>query len=131
MHELSIAMSIIEVASEEASRLEGGITAVHLKLGPLSGVVKEALLSAYGLASEGSPLEGSRLIVELMPIIVWCPICEAERQIPSAQYMCCPVCDIPTPDVRGGRELEVTGLEVLHDDADTAGRSATTGAQTE
>ena len=46
MHELSIAMSIVEMAEEEAAK-HGGVqvTAIHLKLGALSGVVKEALLS--------------------------------------------------------------------------------------
>ena len=44
MHELSIAMSIVELAEEEAERRGVHINAVHLKLGALSGVVKEALL---------------------------------------------------------------------------------------
>ena len=44
MHELSIAMSIVDMAQEEAER-HGGVQvqAVHLKLGRLAGVVKEAL----------------------------------------------------------------------------------------
>ncbi len=44
MHELSIAMSIVELAEEEAERRSVQVNAVHLKLGALSGVVKEALL---------------------------------------------------------------------------------------
>ena len=43
MHELSIALSILDLAAEEAGRRGGRVVAVHLKLGPLSGVVKEAL----------------------------------------------------------------------------------------
>ena len=31
------------------------VEAIHLRLGPLSGVVKEALLSAYELAREATP----------------------------------------------------------------------------
>ncbi|MCU1221680.1 MAG: hypA, partial [Candidatus Angelobacter sp.] len=44
MHELSIAMSIVEMAEEEAERRGVRISAVHLTLGLLSGVVKDALL---------------------------------------------------------------------------------------
>lgn len=67
MHELSIALSIIEGAEEEAQRQGGArVCAVHLKLGPLSGVVKEALLFSYELACEGTSLEGSRLVIEEM-----------------------------------------------------------------
>jgi hydrogenase nickel incorporation protein HypA/HybF len=112
MHELSIAMSIIDVASEEAERLNARVIAVHLRLGPLSGVVKEALLSAYDRAREQSPLADSKLVIEEMPIVAWCPTCNAQQTIPSMQRMCCPVCDSPTPDIRGGNELEVSGLEV-------------------
>ena len=51
MHELSIALSIVELAHEEAERRGGvRINAVHLKLGSLSGVVKEALLFSYDVS---------------------------------------------------------------------------------
>ena len=113
MHELSICMSLLDVAGEEVERRGNPqVEAMYLKLGPLAGVVKEALLSAYELAREESLLADSRLIVEEMPIVAWCPTCKAERTIPSMQRLCCPVCDSPTPDVRGGYELEVSGLEI-------------------
>jgi hydrogenase nickel incorporation protein HypA/HybF len=64
MHELSIAMSIIEVAEEEAVRIgPAKVHAIHLKLGSRAGVAKDALLFCYGMASEGSRFEGSRLVV--------------------------------------------------------------------
>src|SRR6202050_5864873 len=56
MHELSIAMSIVELAEEEAERRSVQVNAVHLKLGALSGVAKEALLSCYELAFVGIPV---------------------------------------------------------------------------
>jgi hydrogenase nickel incorporation protein HypA/HybF len=49
MHELSIAMSIVEMAEEEAHLRNVRVSAVHLKLGMLSGVVKDALLLRNGL----------------------------------------------------------------------------------
>ena len=65
MHELSIALSMIELASEEVDRRGGGrVTALHLKLGSLSGVVKEALTFSYEIACQGTPLEGSQLVIE-------------------------------------------------------------------
>jgi hydrogenase nickel incorporation protein HypA/HybF len=129
MHELSIAMSVVDVAGEEATRQGLRVIAVHLRLGPLSGVVKSALISAYELAREGSVLDGSKLVVREMPIIAWCPLCQAERTLRSPQHICCPICDTPTPDVRGGRELEIAGLEVVDDAANENGSSAPAGAQ--
>jgi hydrogenase nickel incorporation protein HypA/HybF len=112
VHELSIALSIIEGATEEAQRRGVKVNAVHLKLGRLSGVVKEALLFSYGLACEGTLLEGSRLVIEETPCAVFCQNCEVERALTSIQRMCCPVCGEPTPQVAGGREVELVALEI-------------------
>jgi hydrogenase nickel incorporation protein HypA/HybF len=113
MHELSIAMSIIEGAAEEAQRHGAAkVGAVHLKLGPFSGVAKEALLFSYELACEGTALEGSRLIIEEVPAIAFCPTCEVERALASIQKMCCPVCGAMTPQVAQGREIEIVALEI-------------------
>src|SRR5579883_2701686 len=68
MHELSVALSIVEAAEEEAERHAGRVEAIHLRLGPLAGVIKEALLSAWDLACEGTTMAGVRLVVEDVPI---------------------------------------------------------------
>jgi hydrogenase nickel incorporation protein HypA/HybF len=114
MHELSIAMSIVDMAQEEAERHGGAqVQAVHLKLGRLTGVVKEALLSSYELACEATPLEGSRLLIEEIPVEVFCPKCEAPRLVDSIQWFCCPECGTPTANILRGKELEVVALEIL------------------
>jgi Zn finger protein HypA/HybF involved in hydrogenase expression len=46
MHELSIVMSIAEMAEEDASVRNARVTAVHLKLGFLPGVAKQACCPA-------------------------------------------------------------------------------------
>lgn len=112
MHELSIALSIVEMAEEEAARRDVRISAVRLKLGTLSGVVKDALLFSYDLACEGTALEGSQLVIEEMPVVIYCATCESERSLASIQQFCCPVCGAPTHNVVRGRELEVVALEV-------------------
>jgi hydrogenase nickel incorporation protein HypA/HybF len=112
MHELSIAMSIVEMAEEEAQRRGVQINAVHVKLGALAGVVKEALLSSYDMASEGTSLQGSCLILEEVPVVVLCPTCQAQRTLGSVQWFCCPECGTPTCEVVQGKELEVTALEI-------------------
>jgi hydrogenase nickel incorporation protein HypA/HybF len=65
MHELSIALSIIEIAEEQLARHRGRrIHAIHLRLGSSAGVVREALDFSFGLACEGTSAAGSQLIVE-------------------------------------------------------------------
>jgi hydrogenase nickel incorporation protein HypA/HybF len=68
MHELSIAVSIVELASEEAERHRPArVEAVHLKLGALSGVVKDALLFSWDLACDNTAIAGCRLAIEDAP----------------------------------------------------------------
>jgi hydrogenase nickel incorporation protein HypA/HybF len=112
MHELSIAMSIVELAEEEAERRSVQIEAVHLRLGALSGVVKEALLSCYAMACEGTALQGSRLVIEYVAVVVFCPNCRAQRPLSSLQLFCCSECGTPTSEIVRGKELEVVALEI-------------------
>ncbi len=69
MHELSIAMSILDMAEEEAEKHGGAsaLQAIHIRIGALSGVVPRALIAAYELAREQTPLENCRLVVEEAP----------------------------------------------------------------
>ena len=112
MHELSIAMSIVELAEEEAARRGVQVTAVHLKLGALSGVVKQALLGSYEMASDDTPLKGSRLIIEEVPVAVLCSHCQAQRPISSIQLFCCAECGTPAFEIVQGKEIEVVALEI-------------------
>lgn len=118
MHELSIALSIIEGVEEEiARRPDAHVAAVHLRLGPLSGVVKDALLFSYELACEGTPLAGSRLEIEEIPVVLYCANCRQERPAVSVQRLCCAICDTPSADIRRGSELEVFALELMDEHA--------------
>ena len=112
MHELSIALGIVEAAQEEAERLHARVSAVHLRVGALSGVVPEALLSSYEMACADTPLAGSRLVIEKVPVIVYCPTCQAPRELDSIQLFCCSQCGTLTGDVRQGKELDLVSLEV-------------------
>jgi hydrogenase nickel incorporation protein HypA/HybF len=113
MHELSIALSILDFAAEESARQGGNrVAAIHLRLGPLSGVAHEALRSAYDLARESSATSEAELLIEAVPLIVYCPACRVERTLASPQELCCPECGTPTPDIVHGRELEVVALEI-------------------
>ena len=113
MHELSIAISLVEAAQEEAVKHGAtAVRAVHLRLGPLAGVEKEALLFSYGLAVEGTPLQGSQLVIEDAPVLVFCAACGQRRPIRSLQSFCCATCSTPAGEIVQGKELEVVALEI-------------------
>jgi hydrogenase nickel incorporation protein HypA/HybF len=113
MHELSIAMSIVEGATEQAERhCATRVNRIHLKIGPLSGVLPEALVSAFSLAREGSAVESAELVVEEMPITVYCSKCQGPRGVVSMQKMACVECGRLSADILTGRELQMVALEL-------------------
>jgi hydrogenase nickel incorporation protein HypA/HybF len=112
VHELSVALSIVDLAREEGERIGGRVCAVHIRVGALAGVVKEALVFSYGIVCQDTALEGSRLVIDEVPVRVFCPTCGADRVPRSARLLCCAECGTPTPDVREGRALELVALEI-------------------
>src|SRR5689334_2213828 len=84
MHELSIAMALVDLACEASDRLRvTKIDALHVSIGPLCGVVEDALAFSFELAAAGTPVEGARLVVQQAPLRAFCVSCNEERTIPS------------------------------------------------
>jgi hydrogenase nickel incorporation protein HypA/HybF len=112
MHEMSIAVSMIDQILEETGKHGGGtVETVHVRIGVLSGVDAEALRFAYELACEGTGLAGSRLEIESVPLVVYCPEC-ATTHSPDMLEVMCPRCITPAQEIVQGRELEIRALEI-------------------
>jgi len=122
MHELSIAHGLVVAACEALSRCEpapAGVRSVLIRIGALSGVVPTALEFCYGLTVEGTPLAGSRLVVEEQPVVVFCPRCQENRSLEDSSRFRCPICNAPTPRLVHGRELELVSMELIDNDEPT------------
>jgi hydrogenase nickel incorporation protein HypA/HybF len=114
MHELSIALSIVDGVLEELERYEDAqVEAVHLRLGRLSGVDKTALEFSYGIACEGTPLAASRLMVEDVDVTIFCGACGVERPTRSFPVLMCAECGAPGERIVRGQELEITAMEMV------------------
>jgi hydrogenase nickel incorporation protein HypA/HybF len=116
MHELSIASSIVEMVGADYGALK--VLEVHLRIGALAGVTKDALLFCYDIAAEDTVLAGSKLVVNEIPVIIYCAVCREERELAGVQLFWCPVCDTPSGDIRRGRELEIESI-LIDDNAST------------
>jgi hydrogenase nickel incorporation protein HypA/HybF len=114
MHELSIAVSIVDGVLEEADRLGAkGIEAIHLRVGRLSGVDKEALLFSYGVASQDTALAQSRLIIEDVEVMIFCTVCGREQSVRAFPTLMCGECGAIAQGVVRGDELEITRMEIF------------------
>jgi hydrogenase nickel incorporation protein HypA/HybF len=113
MHELSLVTSIVESVTESLAAYPGArVLEVRLKVGALAAVVEDSLQFCYGIASEGTALEGSRLVVKLLPIVMHCAPCGQDVTLEGLQSFRCPQCGAPSSDLRQGRELEIEAIEI-------------------
>jgi hydrogenase nickel incorporation protein HypA/HybF len=114
MHELSIALSIVDGVLQELERQKPGhVEAVHLRVGRLSGVDKDALSFSYGVACEGTALANSRLLIEDVDVSIFCPVCKIERPTRSFPVLTCAECGASSQRVLRGEELEITAMEMV------------------
>lgn len=119
MHELSIVSSIVDSVTETLAAYPGArVKEVRLRVGALAAVIEDSLQFCYGIATEGTPLEGSILVVKILPVIMHCQSCKKEVQLTSLQSFRCPTCDEPVGELRQGRELEIESIEI--DEAEPA-----------
>ena len=112
MHELTIARSLIELASEHAERKHADrVTKINIRLGVASGLLRP-LYFCFATASRGTRCDGAILEIEEVPLTVKCPICD-EVKTPGTRYSFrCPDCGSPTPEVLTGREMQLVTIEV-------------------
>lgn len=114
MHELSIANSLVEIASEHA-RENGAesIQSITLRVGALSCVHKSALEFSFELVTKDTMLEGARLEFIDVPVSIYCEPCAREVQLRGIQRFRCPDCDTPSADIRQGKELDVETIQIF------------------
>lgn len=113
MHELSIVESIVDTVTESLTTYPGArVIEVRLRVGALSAIVQDSLHFCWGIATADTPLTGSRLVVQTVPVTVHCGACGAEEPLESLQSFCCAKCGAPASDVRQGRELEIEAIEI-------------------
>ena len=113
MHELSIISSVVETVLESLQSYPGArVVEVRLRVGALAAVVEDSLQFCYGVATEGTALAGSKLVVRTIPVLMHCAGCDADVELESVQSFRCPRCDAPCFDLRQGRELEIESFEI-------------------
>lgn len=121
MHELSVAHALVETVTSAVAANDGEpgrVREVHLRVGELSGVVPDALFFCYDIATMGTALEGSALVVERVPVAGRCDMCGVDAAVNGAVRFVCPICGGPLGALSGGRELEIS--HVVLDDAPVA-----------
>jgi hydrogenase nickel incorporation protein HypA/HybF len=113
MHELSVAMSLLDEIGEVAARERAAsVVTVRLRVGRLSGIARDALAFAWDLARVDTVASNAELHIEDIEVAVFCSRCEQERAPVEGGALICSVCGASAPSIVHGRELELVALEV-------------------
>jgi hydrogenase nickel incorporation protein HypA/HybF len=113
MHELSIISSVVDSVIETLAAYPGArVKEVRLRVGALSAVIEDSLQFCYEIATEDTPLAGSKLVVNILPVVMHCEPCGADVEVTSLQSFRCPRCGESVADLKQGRELEIDSIEI-------------------
>jgi hydrogenase nickel incorporation protein HypA/HybF len=111
MHEYSLVQSLVTRVEEEARRRSA--LAVHrlsVRVGELSGVDPELLLTAYETFRAGTICENAPLTLTRVAASWSCPRCKAP--IAKGAVLRCPACEVPAKLDDGSDALTLDGIEM-------------------
>jgi len=112
MHELSIIVSIVDIATAEVKKAGAQrVDIIELEIGELAGVEWPALEFAWDLGVQQSVLQGAEWHVDRIPGEARCLECENRFTI-KERYDPCPACGSYVNEILKGKELRVKTLTV-------------------
>jgi hydrogenase nickel incorporation protein HypA/HybF len=112
MHELSIALNIVDIATAEARKAGASrVIDLNIEVGSLSGVIVEALEFAMEVAVRDTMLSGARVAIHPINAQAKCRQCGAEFEVRDF-FEECPDCASLDLQITRGQELKVRSLKV-------------------
>jgi len=121
MHEMAICQALLKQIDEIATRENAKeITQIVVRVGPLSGVVPDLLVSAFTIARAGTIAADAELITEDQPIRVRCQNCGTESTVSPNKLICASCGDYRT-QLLAGDELLLASVELNRDEQSSVG----------
>ena len=112
MHEMSIAMNLIDLAVQTARQNQAKkINSMILELGSLAGVVQEALEFCFESACKGTMAEDAKLEIVTIEGQAQCDQCGHQFKCDQVAVPC-PKCNEYVFNIQGGRELKLKSVNV-------------------
>ena len=109
MHELALCRAIAETAADHADGRS--VCAVHLRIGHFRQVVPETLQFCWDLSVKDTALEGCRLHVDYIPVVLRCRTC-AEVTTLTDPIMLCGSCDGADVEMTSGEEFVIEAIDL-------------------
>jgi len=116
MHEMSLAISIVELVSDKAQAAGARkVTVIELEVGRLSGLMVEALAFCFEAAARNTPAEGAELLIRELDGRANCLACGHSFVVDSLLGQCSE-CGGYAVETSQGRELKVISFTIDEQD---------------
>jgi len=111
MHEMSIALGIVDIAKKEAKKANvTSFSAIDLEIGTLAGIEFDSLEFIWDAAVKGTVLEHAKKTIHKINARAQCGDCDHFFDLEN-MHDTCPKCDSFFKVVLQGKELRVKSLE--------------------
>lgn len=113
MHELSIAMEIIDIVEKEALRHDAStVNRVFVRIGEISGVEPGSLSFSFdAVKGEKRLTAGAEMVITSVPAVARCRPCHREFS-GQGQILRCPHCHGFQTELLAGDEMRIDEIEV-------------------
>lgn len=110
MHELSLAMSVMDIAGRESAKHPGSVlTAIEIEVGEMAGVEHATFRAALESVIRQSATPEAAAEINILPANARCMDCDTAFH-PDGLFPQCPACGSSACGITGGTEFRVTAL---------------------
>lgn len=116
MHELAVTRNIADIVVQAAQEQDASrVLSVHLIVGKMRNFELEWVQRYFDECTRGTVAEGSRVLIDYVPITFYCHDCGATFQFPlgSGERMHCTECGSQRYNMITGGELLIKDIEVV------------------
>lgn len=111
MHEMSLALNIVELVTAQAEAAEARtVSQIELEVGSLAGVMVDSLRFCFEAAARETPAAGAELAIHEIQATGRCPACQKISPMPNFITLC-PRCERYLA-LQSGRDLRVVSITV-------------------
>ncbi len=104
MHEFSVVANIIKTAEKTAANVGlKQVSSIKMSVGQLRQLDPDTLNFAFQAASKGTIVEGAKLEIENVPVLLACKKCGSQSEVEEAYF--CPVCENVDVEIIQGKEI--------------------------
>lgn len=113
MHELSIAMNILDIVSSTCEKQGySRVDSVRVKIGRASGIMTDSLVFAFDCAKNETIASDANIEVDEVPVGGRCRQCNSSFISKETIVLNCPLCGGTSFKITSGHELEIVEMEV-------------------